>query len=129
MQYSQASWSTWRSIKLASSENASFMTTALPAGALYGNLVIETRNKAFGRPTRDGKLLYELKHPWRDGTTGFVFTPGELIEKLAALSGARSLRARGRELAVRIIERALESQAWMLSFRDGDTLLALLAAL
>jgi hypothetical protein len=33
----------------------------------------------------DGKLLYELKHPWRDGTTGFVFTPGELIEKLAAL--------------------------------------------
>jgi len=33
----------------------------------------------------DGKLHYALKHPWRDGTTGFVFTAGELIEKLAAL--------------------------------------------
>ena len=33
----------------------------------------------------DGRLLYRLKHRWRDGTTGVVFTPQELLEKLAAL--------------------------------------------
>jgi hypothetical protein len=33
----------------------------------------------------DGRLLYRLKHRWRDGTTDVVFTPGELVEKLAAL--------------------------------------------
>jgi hypothetical protein len=33
----------------------------------------------------DGTLLYRLKHRWRDGTTHVVFTPQELIEKLAAL--------------------------------------------
>jgi hypothetical protein len=33
----------------------------------------------------DGRLLYHLKHRWRDGTTGVVFTPQELVEKLAAL--------------------------------------------
>ena len=33
----------------------------------------------------DGRLLYELKHRWRDGTTHIGFEPLELIEKLAAL--------------------------------------------
>jgi hypothetical protein len=33
----------------------------------------------------DGRLLYRLKHRWRDGTTHVVFEPEELIEKLAAL--------------------------------------------
>jgi hypothetical protein len=33
----------------------------------------------------DGRLLYRLKHRWRDGTTHLVFTPQELVEKLAAL--------------------------------------------
>jgi hypothetical protein len=33
----------------------------------------------------DGRLLYRLKHRWRDGTTHIVFEPLELIEKLAAL--------------------------------------------
>jgi hypothetical protein len=33
----------------------------------------------------DGRLLYRLKHRWRDGTTHVVFEPGELVEKLAAL--------------------------------------------
>jgi hypothetical protein len=33
----------------------------------------------------DGRLLYRLKHRWRDGTTHVVFTPQELVEKLAAL--------------------------------------------
>jgi hypothetical protein len=33
----------------------------------------------------DGRLLYRLKHRWRDGTTHVVFEPQELIEKLAAL--------------------------------------------
>jgi len=32
-----------------------------------------------------GRLLYRLKHRWRDGTTHVVFEPGELLEKLAAL--------------------------------------------
>jgi hypothetical protein len=33
----------------------------------------------------DGRLLYALKHRWRDGTTHVVFEPLELLEKLAAL--------------------------------------------
>jgi hypothetical protein len=33
----------------------------------------------------DGRLLYRLKHRWRDGTTHVVFEPRELVEKLAAL--------------------------------------------
>jgi hypothetical protein len=33
----------------------------------------------------DGRLLYRLKHRWRDGTTHVVFEPLELLERLAAL--------------------------------------------
>jgi hypothetical protein len=33
----------------------------------------------------DGRLLYRLKHRWRDGTTHVIFEPQELLEKLAAL--------------------------------------------
>ncbi len=33
----------------------------------------------------DGRLLYRLKHRWRDGTTHVVFEPQDLVEKLAAL--------------------------------------------
>jgi hypothetical protein len=33
----------------------------------------------------DGRLLYRLRHRWRDGTTHVVFEPQELVEKLAAL--------------------------------------------
>jgi len=33
----------------------------------------------------DGRLLYRLRHRWRDGTTHVLFEPLELIEKLAAL--------------------------------------------
>ena len=34
---------------------------------------------------RDGRLLYRLKHRWRDGTTHVIYEPLELIERLAAL--------------------------------------------
>jgi hypothetical protein len=34
---------------------------------------------------RDGRLLYGLRQPWRDGTTRVAFLPLELKEKLAAL--------------------------------------------
>jgi hypothetical protein len=37
------------------------------------------------REREDGRIEYELRKPWRDGTTGLVFEPEELIEKLAAL--------------------------------------------
>lgn len=33
----------------------------------------------------DGLLLLTMRKPWRDGTTGFVYSPLELTEKLAAL--------------------------------------------
>jgi hypothetical protein len=33
----------------------------------------------------DGRLVYALKHSWRDGTTHVGFEPLELLEKLAAL--------------------------------------------
>ena len=32
----------------------------------------------------DGRLELRLKRPWRDGTTAFLFTPHELIERLVA---------------------------------------------
>jgi len=34
---------------------------------------------------KDGLYAYELRTPWRDGTTAVVLSPLELIEKLAAL--------------------------------------------
>ena len=33
----------------------------------------------------EGKVIYELRRPWRDGTTHFVFDPLTFIERLAAL--------------------------------------------
>jgi hypothetical protein len=33
----------------------------------------------------DGKVVYELKHPFRDGTTHILFTPTDFIARLAAL--------------------------------------------
>jgi len=33
----------------------------------------------------DGRMMYELRHRWRDGTTHVVFEPLEFLEKLAAL--------------------------------------------
>jgi hypothetical protein len=33
----------------------------------------------------DGRLLYRLRHHWRDGTTHVLFEPLELVGKLAAL--------------------------------------------
>src|SRR5262244_103206 len=33
----------------------------------------------------NGDLLYTFTHPWSDGTTGIRLSPGELLEKLAAL--------------------------------------------
>jgi hypothetical protein len=33
----------------------------------------------------DGRLLYRLRHRWRDGTTHMVFESHELVERLAAL--------------------------------------------
>ncbi len=32
----------------------------------------------------DGRLQLQLKRPWRDGTTAFLFTPHELIERIVA---------------------------------------------
>src|SRR5438128_1156117 len=34
---------------------------------------------------KDGRMRYQLKRPWRDGTTHLVMEPFELLEKLAAL--------------------------------------------
>jgi hypothetical protein len=33
----------------------------------------------------DGRILYRMRHPWRDGTTHIVFQPAELMARLAAL--------------------------------------------
>ncbi len=33
----------------------------------------------------DGRLLYQLRHRWKDGTTHVAFEPLELIDRLAAL--------------------------------------------
>ena len=34
----------------------------------------------------DGRLLYRLKHRWRDGTTHVIYEPLELMERLPALA-------------------------------------------
>ena len=36
----------------------------------------------------DGRIAYELRHPWRDGTTHVVFLGVEFLEKLAVLTPA-----------------------------------------
>ena len=33
----------------------------------------------------DGRIAYDLRHPWSDGTTRVVFEPLSFLEKLAAL--------------------------------------------
>lgn len=43
------------------------------------------RRISFLQWSRRGRLLYELRHPWRDGTTHVVFEPLVFIERLAAL--------------------------------------------
>ena len=35
--------------------------------------------------TSDGKVKLQLKSSWKDGTTHLLFTPGEFLEKLAAI--------------------------------------------
>ena len=35
--------------------------------------------------TSDGKIKLQLKSSWNDGTTHLLFTPGEFLEKLAAI--------------------------------------------
>ena len=35
--------------------------------------------------TADGKVLFRLRRPWRDGARGIRFEPAELLEKLAAM--------------------------------------------
>jgi hypothetical protein len=35
--------------------------------------------------TDDGRVRLSFRHPWNDGTTGLVFTPLELLERLAVL--------------------------------------------
>jgi hypothetical protein len=49
----------------------------LPTAAVQG--------RAATGPRADGRLLYELRHRWRDGTTHVVFEALELIDRLAAL--------------------------------------------
>jgi DHA2 family multidrug resistance protein len=51
----------------------------------------------------------------------------ELLEGMMASRGAEGEQAH--ETALRVLDRALESQAWMLAFRDGYALLAVLSLL
>jgi len=34
--------------------------------------------------TIDGKIIYEIKHPFRDGTTHILFSPEDFMARLAA---------------------------------------------
>jgi hypothetical protein len=69
--------------------------------SLHANVAVPARDRRLerlcryvGRPALaserlshqgDGRLLYQLKQRWRDGTTHVVFETSELLEKLAAL--------------------------------------------
>jgi putative transposase len=65
--------------------------TTIPAGA---SDELERLLRYAGRPALaeerlselpDGRLVYRLKRPWRDGTCSVVFTPADLMGRLAAL--------------------------------------------
>ena len=49
------------------------MKRATPLSALAGS-----SNSISLSP--EGKVIYELRHPWRDGTTHFIFDPLEFID-------------------------------------------------
>lgn len=70
--------------------------------SVHANVSIEARDRMrlerlcryAGRPAvaterlselPDGRLIYRLKRPWRDGTSAIVFEPQDLVAKLAAL--------------------------------------------
>ena len=70
--------------------------------SVHANVYIEARDRMrlerlcryAGRPAvaterlselPDGRLLYRLKRPWRDGTSAIIFEPDDLVAKLAAL--------------------------------------------
>jgi hypothetical protein len=70
--------------------------------SVHANVQIEARDRMrlerlcryAGRPAvaterlselPDGRLLYRLKRPWRDGTSAIIFEPEDLVAKLAAL--------------------------------------------
>jgi len=70
---------------------AAWGTVCVPA---HDRMRLERLARYAGRPPLatdrlsllpDGRLLYRLKHRWRDGTTHVVYEPLELIERLAAL--------------------------------------------
>jgi hypothetical protein len=73
--------------------------------SIHGNVCIEARDRMrlerlcryAGRPAvsterltalPDGRLLYRLKRPWRDGTSAIVFERQDFIAKLAVLTPA-----------------------------------------
>lgn len=79
----------------------------------------------------DGRLMYELRHPWRDGTTHVAFLPLELVEKLAALvppprvnlvryHGVLAPAARHRSKVVPEVEKP-EEQECLEARTDSDT--------
>ncbi len=47
---------------------------------------LERLTRYISRPgvVPDGRVVLELKRAWSDGTTGFVFTPSERVERLAS---------------------------------------------
>jgi hypothetical protein len=81
------------------------------------------------RERDDGRIEYELRKPWRDGTTGFVFEPLELLERLVALvpaprghlvryHGVLAPRSRWRASVVR--DRGDEGAATATTRSDGE---------
>jgi Putative transposase len=50
-----------------------------------GYRVVAKRQAETSPLLADGRVLYRLKHPWRDGSTHVLFEPLELVAKLAAL--------------------------------------------
>ena len=45
--------------------------------------------------TDDGRVRLSLRHPWRDETTDLLFTPLELLERLAVLVPRPDATGRG----------------------------------
>lgn len=96
-------------------EETKFRCAVLGGFSLHAGVSVAGRDRAglerlcryVGRPPLaakrleelpDGRLLYRLRHPWRDGTSALVLEPRELLARLAAQvppPGAHQVRYHG----------------------------------
>ena len=61
------------------------------------------------KPLADGRLLYRLKKQWRDGTNKIIFSPLELMKRLAALVPAPRFNKEEFSISISPVQHGLNS--------------------